>query len=58
MSRRSKYNFGSLSVGETFSFPASESGRVRAAAFEYGKRRGLTFATRTVGDKVIVWRLA
>ena len=56
----SKYNFRDMPVGASFRKPVDESQKIRAALFNFAKKSGFKFITRTVeedGKKWIrVWR--
>jgi hypothetical protein len=52
------YPFDELKPGDSFERPADQRNTVKAAATQYGKRHGKTFATRITGDTIRVWRTA
>lgn len=54
-----KYPFPLMEVKDSFLVhDIKERQIVRAAAYEYGRKYNMKFATRTVGDATRVWRLS
>lgn len=55
--RPMKYPWPKMKVGDSF-FADIEPDALRAAAYKYGKRHGLTFIVRKDGEGARAWRTA
>lgn len=54
------YPFGNLAIGDSVAIPfdtINNQRSIKAAAHQWAKRHGCTFATRTIDKKIRVWRL-
>lgn len=59
--RKSIYPFSQMGVGDSFEFEGDEAerGRVASASRNWGKDRGILFATKRTGyNKFRCWRIA
>tara|TARA_R100001510_G_scaffold57770_1_gene67630 strand:- start:840 stop:1064 length:225 start_codon:yes stop_codon:yes gene_type:complete len=59
-SKKSKYNFDSMDVGESFTIPNKEpeATRLRVAASAYSRRHEeFKFTTRALGEVLRIWRI-
>lgn len=57
--KMAEYPFHDMEVGDSFQCDRKSRDRCRQAAFQYGKRHGKQFATRTMPDGFIrIWRTA
>jgi hypothetical protein len=57
LTRKGKYPFGELAIGESFVTNRSQP-QISALAIEYSKRHGATFKTKKMADGVRVTRTA
>lgn len=59
--RPTLYPFAKMEVGDSFTIESArkQQGRMCAIASDYGKRHGMRFTVRTIGDGMLrVWRVA
>lgn len=55
---RNSYPFHRMDVGDYFDVGLRKANSAHAAACQYGKRHGQSFATRRMGRFLRVWRLS
>jgi len=52
-----KYPFNTMAPGDSFGVVKEGIKNARSAAYTYGARHRMTFASRKVGEKYRIWRL-
>ncbi len=50
MSRTLKYTFDQMKIDDVFEFPIEDRNKVISAAWQWGKRHGMKFKSKTVLD--------
>lgn len=55
--KKYKYPFSDMGVGDSFSVPSSDAQKVRSAAGQHARRKGGTFSIRAMGDHARCWRI-
>lgn len=50
MSRKLKYPFDQMKIDDVFEFPIEDRNKVISAAWQWGKRHGMKFKSKTVLD--------
>lgn len=56
--RPPRYPFREMAIGDSFSFPAGDVGKVRSAATWNGKRSEMKFTVRICDGAGRIWRIA